>query len=65
MTKLLVWLVVLFFCWPIALLAIILYPIIWLLSIPFRLMGIAVEGVFAIIRTVITLPARILDGSRN
>lgn len=65
MTKLLIWLVVLFLCWPIALLAIILYPIVWLLMLPFRLLGIAVEGVFELIRAIITLPVRLLGGSKH
>jgi hypothetical protein len=62
MTKLLLWIVVLLLCWPIALLAIILYPFVWLLLLPFRLVGIAVDGVFELIRAIITLPARILGG---
>ena len=62
MTKFLLWLVVLFLFWPIALLAIILYPLVWLLMIPFRLLGIAVDGIFELIRAIITLPARILGG---
>lgn len=62
MTKFLLWVVVLFLCWPLALLALILYPFVWLLLLPFRLLGIAVEGVFELIRAIITLPARILGG---
>ena len=61
MTKFLLWLVVLFLCWPIALLALVLYPVIWLL-LPFRLLGIAVDGVFDLIRAIFTLPARLLGG---
>jgi len=57
------WLILLVLCWPLALLALILYPIIWLLLLPFRLLGIAVEGVFELLRAILLLPARIL-GSR-
>ncbi len=58
----LLWLVVLFVCWPLALLALILYPLVWLLMLPLRLVGIGVEGVFELVRAVIMLPARILGG---
>jgi hypothetical protein len=64
MLAFLLWLVLLFFCWPLALLAIILYPLAWLLVLPFRILGIAVEGVFELLRAVIFLPARILGGRR-
>jgi hypothetical protein len=57
------WLILLFFCWPIALLAIVLYPIVWLLLLPFRIIGIAVDGVLELIRAIIFLPARILGGA--
>jgi hypothetical protein len=56
----LVWGVVLFFCWPLALVALILYPLIWLLLLPFRIVGIAVGGVLELVWAVITLPARVL-----
>jgi hypothetical protein len=56
------WLLLLFFCWPLALLALILYPLVWLLLLPFRLLGLAVEGVFALLRALIMLPARALRG---
>lgn len=59
MTKFLLWLLLLIFCWPLALLAIILYPIVWLLSLPFRLIGITVDALFDLLKTIITLPARI------
>lgn len=59
MMKLLLWLLLLFLCWPLALLAIILYPLVWLLLLPFRLLGIAVDAVFDLFRAIITLPARI------
>ncbi len=60
----LLFLLLLVLCWPLALLALVLWPIAWLLSIPFRLLGIAVEGVFALLRAVVMLPARILGGGR-
>lgn len=59
MTKFLLWLVLLFLCWPLALLAILLYPFVWLILLPFRLLGIAVDAVFDLFRAIITLPARI------
>ena len=63
MVKLLLWLILLVLCWPLALLALVLYPVVWLLMLPFRLIGIAAEGVFGLLRAVVTLPARVL-GSR-
>ena len=60
MIKFLLWLILLFLCWPLALLALVLYPIVWLLLLPFRLLGIAVEGVFDLLRAVVLLPARVL-----
>jgi len=65
MSKFLLWLILLVICWPLALLAILFYPLIWLMALPFRLLGIAVEGVFELLRTVINLPARILRGPRS
>ena len=59
----LLWLVVLFLCWPLALLALVLYPLVWLLLLPFRLIGIGVEAVFELLRAIVMLPARILRGS--
>ncbi len=56
------WLILLVLCWPLALLALILYPFVWLLLLPFRLVGIAVEGVFALLKAIIMLPARIIRG---
>ncbi len=64
MAKILLWLILLVICWPLALLALILYPLIWLLSIPFRLLGITIEGVFALFRAIIMLPARVLRGPK-
>ena len=58
----LVWLVLLFFCWPLAIVAIVLYPIVWLFLLPFRLLGIAVGGVLELVKAIIFLPARILRG---
>jgi len=65
MAKFLLWCILLILCWPAALLALILYPIIWVLTIPFRLVGIAVDGVLQFIRAIILLPARILRGPRT
>jgi hypothetical protein len=56
------WCILLVVCWPIALLALVLYPILWLLLLPFRIVGIAVEGVFALLRAILFLPARVLRG---
>jgi hypothetical protein len=64
MLRFLLFLLLLAVCWPLALLALVLWPIVWLLSIPFRLLGIAVDGVFSLLRAVVTLPARILGGGR-
>ena len=61
--KFLLWLILLFLCWPLALLALVLYPIVWLLLLPLRLVGIAVEGVFALLRSIVMLPARLLRGN--
>ena len=60
----LLWLLLLGVCRPLALLALVLYPLVWLLRLPFRLFGIAVEGVFALLRALILLPARALGGHR-
>jgi hypothetical protein len=62
MTKFLLWLLLLVFCWPLALLALFLYPVVWLLLLPFRLVGIAVEGALQLVRGVVMLPARVLLG---
>jgi len=58
----LLWLLLLVVCWPLALAALVAYPFVWLLLLPFRLVGIAVGGVFALLRAVIYLPARVLRG---
>lgn len=62
MLSFLVWMVLLVLCWPLALLALVLYPIVWLLLLPFRILGIAVGGVLAFVAAVIFLPARLLGG---
>jgi len=62
MLSFLLWLLVLFLCWPLALLALVFYPIVWLLLLPFRLLGIGVEAVFELLRAIVLLPARILGG---
>ena len=64
MASLLLWLLLLVVCWPLALLALVLYPFVWLLLLPFRLLGIAVDGVFALLRAILFLPARVLGGPR-
>jgi hypothetical protein len=60
MMKFLLWCILFVLCWPLALLALVLYPIVWLLLLPFRIIGIAVGGVLSLIWSLITLPARIL-----
>jgi len=62
--KFLLWCILLVLCWPLALLALIAYPLVWIVLIPFRLAGIAVEGVLALLRGIVLLPARLLSGSR-
>ncbi len=62
MLTFLLWVLLLIFCWPLALLALVLYPIVWLLLLPFRIVGVAVEGVFELLRAIIFLPARVLGG---
>ena len=64
MTKFLLWLLLLVVCWPLALLALVLYPIVWLVLLPFRLACIVVTGVFELLRAIILLPARALGGGR-
>ena len=65
MVKFLLWCLLLVMCWPLALLALILYPIVWLLLIPFRLIGIVVDGALGFVRGIITLPGRLLAGPRT
>jgi hypothetical protein len=56
----LIWLLLFIVCWPLALLALVVYPVVWVLLLPFRLLGIAVSGVFGLLTAVITLPVRLL-----
>jgi hypothetical protein len=64
MVGFLLWLLLLVVCWPLALLAIVLYPIVWVLLLPFRLLGIVVNGVFEFLKALILLPARLLRGPK-
>jgi len=65
MMTFLLWCLLLVFCWPLALLALILYPVIWLLLLPFRLIGITVSAVFDLLGAILSLPGRILRGPRH
>ncbi len=62
MVKFLLWLILLVLCWPLAVLALLLYPLVWLFLLPFRLLGIAVGGVLDLFKAIITFPARVLGG---
>ena len=64
MMTFLLWLLLLVVCWPLAIAALLLWPIVWLISLPFRLLGLAVEGVFSLLRAIVMLPARLLGGGR-
>lgn len=64
MLKLLLWLVLFVLCWPVAILALVVWPIVWLISLPFRLAGIAIDGVFELLRAIFMLPARLLGARR-
>ncbi len=64
MVKVLLWCILLVICWPLALLAVVIYPVVWILLIPFRLVGIAVDGVLALLRGIVMLPARLVSGPR-
>jgi hypothetical protein len=64
MIKFLLWLLLFVICWPLAIVALLLWPIVWLLSLPFRLLGIAVDGVFGLLRGIVMLPARVLGAGR-
>jgi hypothetical protein len=64
MIKFLLWCILLVLCWPLAILALVLYPLIWLFLLPFRLVGIAVEGALELVRAIILFPARVLRGPR-
>jgi len=65
MAVFLLWCILFILCWPIALLAVVLFPIVWLITLPFRLVGLAVHGVFAFLAALIFLPARVLRGPRT
>jgi hypothetical protein len=60
----LLWCVLLVLCWPLALIALVVYPLVWILLIPFRIVGIAVDGVLGLISGIVMLPARLLHGPR-
>lgn len=64
MIHFLLFLILLVLCWPLAIVALLLYPLIWLVLLPFRILGFAVEGVFAFIKALFLLPARVLGGGR-
>jgi hypothetical protein len=65
MLAFLLWCMLLFFCWPLALVVLVLYPIVWLVLLPFRILGFAVEGVLELLKAIILLPARLLRGPRR
>jgi hypothetical protein len=65
MATFILWLVLFVVCWPLALLALVLYPIVWIILLPFRLVGIAVGSVFELLRAILMLPARLLGGPRS
>jgi len=62
MAAFLLWCILLVICWPLALLALVIYPIVWLLLLPFRIVGITVHGVFALLRAILFLPVKVLRG---
>lgn len=63
--KFLLWCILFVLCWPLALLALVAYPLVWILLIPFRLVGIAVDGVLGLLRSIVLLPARLMSGSQT
>jgi hypothetical protein len=65
MAKFLLWCILLVLCWPLAIVALVLYPIVWLLTLPFRVVGIAVNGVLDLLRAIFYLPVRLLRGPRT
>jgi hypothetical protein len=65
MLTFLLWCLLFVVCWPLALLALVLYPIVWIILLPFRIVGIAVGGVFELLRAIMFLPARVLRGPRT
>ena len=64
MLKFLLWCILFVLCWPLALLALVVYPLVWIILIPFRLVGIAVDGVLGLLRGMVELPARLVSGPR-
>ena len=64
MISFLLWVLLFVICWPLAILALVLWPLVWLIALPFRLLGIAVDGVFGLLRAIITFPARVLGGGQ-
>lgn len=62
MVKFLLWLILLVICWPLALAALILYPIVWIVMLPFRLVGLTVDALFSLLKSILLLPARVLRG---
>lgn len=62
MVKLLLWCILFVLCWPLALLALVAYPVVWIVLLPFRLVGIAVEGVLGLLRGIVMLPVRLVSG---
>jgi hypothetical protein len=62
--KLLLWCILFVLCWPLAFLVLVAYPLVWILLIPFRILGIAVDGVLGLLRGIVMLPARLLSGPR-
>jgi hypothetical protein len=62
--KFLLWCILFVLCWPLALLALVVYPLVWIILIPFRLVGIAADGVLGLLRSIVMLPARLVSGPR-
>ena len=65
MATFLLWAILFVLCWPLALLALLVYPLVWIILLPFRLIGTAVDGVLGLLRAVVTLPARLLRGPQG
>jgi hypothetical protein len=63
-SKFLLWCILLVLCWPLALLALVAYPLVWIVLIPFRVVGIAIDGVLGVVRSIVLLPVRLLRGPR-
>jgi hypothetical protein len=62
MFSFLLWCILFVICWPLAILALLLWPLVWLITLPFRLLGIAVDGAFSLLRAIVMLPAKVLGG---